>query len=67
MPLPSSTRSKEMPLHMPNCKTCGEVFPGIYVAEAEESSYDFKSAATDAQRLHMCSRDAQKGVCYIRL
>jgi hypothetical protein len=39
---------------MLKCKTCGEVFPGIYVPE--ESSDDFKSAATSADLLHMCSR-----------
>jgi hypothetical protein len=39
---------------MLKCKTCGEVFPGIYVPE--ESSDDLKSAATSADSLHMCSR-----------
>jgi hypothetical protein len=43
-----------MPMLMLKCKTCGEVFPGIYVPE--ESSDDFKSAATSADSLHMCSR-----------
>lgn len=39
---------------MLKCKTCGEAFPGIYVPE--ESSEGFKSAATSADSLHMCSR-----------
>ena len=43
-----------MPMLMLKCKTCGEVFPGIYVPE--ESSDDFKSAATGADSLHICSR-----------
>ena len=43
-----------MPMLMLKCKTCGEVFPGIYVPE--ESSDDFKSATTNADSLHMCSR-----------
>lgn len=40
-----------MPVHMPNCKTSGEVFPGIFVME--QSSYDLKSAAAGAQIAHV--------------
>ena len=60
-------RSKEMPMLMLKwCNTCGELFPGIYVPEG--SSDDFKSAATSADTLHMCSRGHKKGyICYIRL
>ena len=43
-----------MPMLMLKCKTCGEVFPGIYVPE--ESTDDFKSTATTADTLHTCSR-----------
>jgi hypothetical protein len=42
---------------MLKCKTCGEVFPGIYVPEG--SSNDFKSGATDAEPSHVCSRGHQ--------
>jgi hypothetical protein len=38
---------------MLQCKTCGEVFPGIYVPE--ESTTDFKATATNADTLHTCS------------
>ncbi|HKZ61333.1 MAG TPA: hypothetical protein VJZ68_02800 [Nitrososphaera sp.] len=43
-----------MPMLMLKCKTCGEVFPGIYVPEG--SSNDFKSAAANADTFHICSR-----------
>jgi hypothetical protein len=39
---------------MLQCKTCGEVFPGIYVAE--ESTHDFRASATNLDRSHTCSR-----------
>jgi hypothetical protein len=39
---------------MLQCKTCGEVFPGIYVPEG--STLDFKATATNADTLHTCSR-----------
>lgn len=38
---------------MLKCKTCGEVFPGIYVPEG---SSDFKSSATSSNTPHTCSR-----------
>jgi hypothetical protein len=41
-----------MPMLMLQCKTCGEVFPGIYIPEG--STLDFKATATDT--LHKCSR-----------
>jgi hypothetical protein len=43
-----------MPMLMIKCKTCGEVFPGLYVAEG--SSQGFKASATNADALHTCSR-----------
>lgn len=39
---------------MLKCKTCGEVFPGVYVPE--ESTNDFKYSVTDVDTLHICSR-----------
>ena len=39
---------------MLKCKTCGEVFPGLYIPE--RSSEDFKLSATNADRSHTCSR-----------
>jgi hypothetical protein len=39
---------------MIKCKTCGEVFPGLYVPEG--SNNEFKTAATNADTLHLCSR-----------
>ena len=43
-----------MPMLMIKCKTCGEVFPGLYVPEG--SSNDFKNTATGADPSHTCSR-----------
>jgi hypothetical protein len=43
-----------MPMLMLKCKTCGEVFPGIYVPEG--SSDAIKSEAITADTLHICSR-----------
>lgn len=43
-----------MPMLMLKCKTCGEVFPGLYVPEG--STADFKSTATKNNPLHTCSR-----------
>jgi hypothetical protein len=43
-----------MPMLMLKCKTCGEVFPGIYVPEG--SSKEFKSTATNEDTMHVCSR-----------
>ena len=40
-----------MPMLMLKCKTCGEVFPGVYVPE--ESTNDFKYSV---DTLHICSR-----------
>jgi hypothetical protein len=39
---------------MLKCKTCGEVFPGIYVPEGSDS--DIKSAAASVDTSHTCSR-----------
>jgi hypothetical protein len=39
---------------MLKCKTCGEVFPGIYVPEG--SSDAIKSEAITANSEHICSR-----------
>lgn len=43
-----------MPMLMLKCKSCGEVFPGIYVPEG--STANFKSIATSSDTLHTCSR-----------
>ena len=43
-----------MPMLMLKCKTCGEVFPGIYGPEGSDGG--FKSAATGADPSHVCSR-----------
>jgi hypothetical protein len=43
-----------MPMLMLKCKTCGEVFPGIYVLEGSDS--DIKSAAASVDSSHTCSR-----------
>ncbi|AIF82603.1 hypothetical protein NTE_00522 [Candidatus Nitrososphaera evergladensis SR1] len=43
-----------MPMLMLKCKSCGEVFPGIYVPEG--STDNFKSIATSSDPLHICSR-----------
>ena len=40
---------------MLQCKTCGEVFPGLYIAE-ESNNDDFKLTATNANTSHICSR-----------
>ena len=39
---------------MLQCKTCGEVFPGLYVEEGSNDA--FKSTITNANTLHTCSR-----------
>jgi hypothetical protein len=39
---------------MLQCKTCGEVFPGIYIPE--RSTDNFKTSATNADTSHTCSR-----------
>ena len=39
---------------MLKCKTCGEVFPGIYVPEG--STADFTANATTSDTSHTCSR-----------
>jgi hypothetical protein len=43
-----------MPMLMLKCKTCGEVFQGIYVPEG--STADFTANATNADTSHTCSR-----------
>ena len=43
-----------MPMLMLQCKTCGEVFPGIYIPEG--STDDFKTSGTNADSSHTCSR-----------
>jgi hypothetical protein len=43
-----------MPMLMIKCKTCGEVFPRLYVPEG--SSQEFKASATNADISHTCSR-----------
>jgi hypothetical protein len=43
-----------MPMLMLQCKSCGEVFPGLYVPEG--STEDFKTTATNANTSHTCSR-----------
>jgi hypothetical protein len=57
---PSTTTEKRrksvipMPQLMLKCKTCGEVFLGIYVPEG--SNKEFKAAAATTDTLHICSR-----------
>jgi hypothetical protein len=43
-----------MPMLMIQCRTCGEVFPGIYVAEG--SNQELRVSATNANTSHTCSR-----------
>lgn len=43
-----------MPMLMLKCKTCGTVFPGIYVQES--SSAAERKAAVHGDPLHTCSR-----------
>jgi hypothetical protein len=43
-----------MPMLMLKCKTCGEVFPGIYLPEGSDNQA--KSVATNADPIHICSR-----------
>jgi hypothetical protein len=43
-----------MPMLMLKCKSCGEVFPGVYVPE--DSTDDFKLSATSSDTSHTCSR-----------
>lgn len=43
-----------MPMLMLKCKTCGEVFPGLYVPEG--STVSFRSTATNSDPSHACSR-----------
>ena len=44
-----------MPMLMLKCKTCGEVFLGIYVPEG--GTDDFKTNAISADTSHTCSRE----------
>jgi hypothetical protein len=43
-----------MPMLMLKCKTCGEVFPGIYLAE--DMKEDLVSKLTKSDIPHLCSR-----------
>ena len=43
-----------MPMLMIKCKTCGEVFPGLYVAE--DSNQELRASAINADNSHKCSR-----------
>ena len=43
-----------MPMLMLKCKTCGEVFPGIYLAEDKKE--DLVSKLTKSDIPHLCSR-----------
>jgi hypothetical protein len=47
-----------MPMPMLQCKSCGEVFPGLYVPEG--STEDFKTNATNANTSHIYSRKHTK-------
>ncbi|MFL6310351.1 MAG: hypothetical protein ACJ70T_10195 [Nitrososphaera sp.] len=40
---------------MLKCKSCGEIFPGIYVPE-DNSKDDFKLTVTTSDTSHTCSR-----------
>ena len=39
---------------MLKCKTCGEVFPGLYVAE--DSNQEFRASVINADNSRTCSR-----------
>ena len=39
---------------MIQCKTCGEVFPGLYIDEGSNDA--IKATATNANTSHTCSR-----------
>jgi len=39
---------------MIKCKTCGEVFPGLYVAE--DSNQEFRASVINTDNSHTCSR-----------
>ena len=39
---------------MLQCKTCGEVFPGMYIPE--RSNNDFKAITTSNNSFHTCTR-----------
>ena len=43
-----------MPMLMLKCKTCGEVFPGIYLAE--DNKEELVSKLTKSDIPHLCSR-----------
>lgn len=43
-----------MPMLMLKCKTCGIVFPGIYIPEGSTDA--FRSAAAAGDPVHTCSR-----------
>ena len=43
-----------VPMLMLQCKSCGEVFAGLYVPEG--STREFKTDATNASTSHTCSR-----------
>ena len=43
-----------MPMLMLKCKSCGEVFPGVYVPEG--STDDLKSSVISSDTSHTCSR-----------
>ncbi|HET7389487.1 MAG TPA: hypothetical protein VFJ51_01590 [Nitrososphaeraceae archaeon] len=47
-----------MPMLMLQCKTCGEVFPEIYIPEGNIA--DSKATATNAHTLHTFSRGHKK-------
>jgi len=51
-----------MPMLMLKCKTCGEVFAGVYVPEGSGS--DAKSFATSADTSHTCSRGHRNEYAY---
>jgi hypothetical protein len=44
-----------MPMLMLKCKTCGEVFPGIYIPEG--STADSTANVTTSDTSHTCSRN----------
>ncbi len=43
-----------MPMLMLKCKTCGEIFPGVYVPEG--SNNEFKLTVLNGDISHTCSR-----------
>ena len=46
-----------MPMLMLKCKTCGQIFPGLYVPDDRSNSTETTNTSTDS--LYTCSRGHQ--------